>query len=161
MKKTGKHHSFTQNYIDISDALAAGRSALVLLYVVIGIALAVSCMMYIVFDIVPVKNKYDSGENVPVECLIQVRGYELQEGDLVVLRKSRLSAVVLQTRGFALESSEEEYQGLTEDHLLVSINEVNGSKNTAAVTPDEIEGKISYVVSPMKLFGADIHKLFG
>ncbi len=160
MKKTAKHNSVTQKYIDISDTLAAGRSAIVFLYIIIGIALVVSCLMYIVFDIVPVKGSYSMGDGETVSCIICVRGYELKKGDLVVLRGKRNAAVVVETAGV---SDMDQYKDMDypEDSLLVNIDEVNGSKELSAVQPDELEGKICYVVSPMKRFGTDIHKLFG
>lgn len=152
------HRSVTQHYIDLTDRLAAVRSALELLYAIIGLALIVSCAMYIFYDIIPVKGAFSlNGEQVSV--MVQVRGYEPQEGDIVVLRKSRLCATVLSEQERANDNRE--LYALQDGQLLVNVNHINGSKNVELVDTEEVEGTVRFVVFPLNRFGENINKLFG
>ena len=156
MKKNGKHRSVTQNYIDLSDFLAAARSLLGLLYTVITAALIVSCMMYVFFDIIPVKGKYNlSGEEVRV--IVQVRGYCAEKDSVVVIQGSRLCAEVLDTD--ELKKLNGDKLQPADNELLVSISEVNGSKTVKLITQDEIEGRVVLILSPMNTFGNNFNKL--
>lgn len=144
-----KHRSVTQNYIDLSDRLAAVRSGLAFLYVVIGIALLVSCTMYVFFDIVPVKCTLSlSGEDI--RAIVQVRVYKPEKDDIVILKKSRLCAKVL-----------EDDEKLSDGELAVSVSEINGSKRKTVIKTNEIEGKVRFIVSPLNRFGENAEKMLG
>lgn len=157
MRKRFRHRSVNQNYIDLSDRLAALRSVKELVYAAIITALIVSFAMYVFFDIVPARGVF-SKEAEDVSVLIHVRFYGVQEDDIVILKKGRLYATVM--------SSEEKYtipgQSTVNDDekIPVLINSRNGSKTVRLVSPDEIEGKVGFVVFPLKRFGEDIRKLF-
>ena len=85
MGKQHRHRSVNQNYIDLSDRLAALRSVKELVYAAIITALAVSFAMYVFFDIVPARGSFSSGTE-DVSVLIQVRFYDVQEDDILVLK---------------------------------------------------------------------------
>ena len=157
MKKRRRHGSVTQTYIDLTDRLAAMRSVKELIFTAIIIALAVSCAMYVLFDIVPVKGSF-SKSTEEVSVLIHVRWYQLEEDDVIVLKKGRLCATVLS------EKEKRTIPGISssEDDSLVPvrINKSDGGSNIRLVEPSEIEGKISFVVFPLNRFGEDIRKLF-
>ncbi len=159
MKREMQHSSVEQIYIDISDTLAAFRSLIGLVYFLIAVVLVFSCIMYIFFEIVPVKGTYDVGSGDSVNCLVQLHGSTPEKGDLVVLKKQGLSARIVEDKGFSTDEKYKDYQ-LSDEYLLVSINEVNGSRTLAAVKPEEIKGKIVFVVSPIKYFGTPPDKLF-
>ena len=159
MKRYPQHSSVEQIYINISDTLAVFRSFIGLIYFMIAVVLVFSCIMYVFFEIIPVKGSNDVGSGDTINCLVQVRGGTPEKDDLVVLRNERLSAKIIENVGFASDEKYKDYQ-LSDEYLLVSINEVNGSKTIAAVKPEEIEGIICFVVSTIKSFGKPPDNLF-
>lgn len=156
MNRRQKHRSVTQNYIDLTDFLAALRSVKELVYAVIITALIVSCAMYVLYDIVPVKGVF-SGDTEEVSVLIQVRGYDLQEDDVVVLKKGRNCATVLSQR----EKQKLPGQGTAEnnDLIAVRVNSAGKSQDIRLVSSSAVEGKIGFVVFPLNRFGEDVRKL--
>lgn len=157
MGKQHRHRSVNQNYIDLSDRLAALRSVKELVYAAIITALAVSFAMYVFFDIVPARGSFSSGTE-DVSVLIQVRFYDVQEDDILVLKKGRLCAAVMSPEKKLIIPGQN--PDGEDDRIPVMINNQNGSKQLRLVSPGEIEGKIGFVVFPLNRFGEDIRKLF-
>ena len=140
MKKIVKHRSKTQYYIDISDRLAAARSAFGLVYVLIIAVLVFSCVFNCFYKVIPVR---DAGEQEEVSVVVRYRGFSVSKGDFVKLRGAGCAYVT----GVCNDPGD--------DYGFTAVSEgPEGPKERHYSFPDA-EGEIRLILFPLERMGED------
>ncbi|MBQ8133247.1 MAG: hypothetical protein IJ192_02380 [Clostridia bacterium] len=155
MKHAKKHHSVMQNYIDLSDRLAAGRSALGFIYVFIAAILIFTCFFHAFFVVKQMENIRLKGNET--EVIVSRRRTAPGKGDIILLKNGEVCKVLA-------ASGEVFVQGgigmeIDEGLILVAVPNDDGSASNKIVSEEDTDGKIYFIIAPLSCFGDDPGKL--
>ena len=155
MKHAKMHHSVMQNYIDLSDCLAVGRSALGFIYVVIAAVLIFTCFFHAFFAVKQMENIRLKGNET--EVVVSRRRTAPEKGDIILLKNGEVCKVLV-------AGGEEFMQGgitmeIEEGLILVAVPNEDGSVSNKTVPEEDADGKIYFIISPLSCFGDDPERL--
>ena len=143
MKKDVRKVSSEQFYIDVSDSLAALRSAKGFVYFLIGAAVLLNCVFHVFFGLFPVKSvSYKGNDEVVVVARISVGSYEKDETVLCFRDEEYFCARVSQPAPVAENG--------------VYISTPQGQR---IVDYENICGRAEFVVLPFTCFGDSVQGL--
>ncbi len=155
MKHAKKHHSIMQNYIDLSDRLAAFRSALGFVYVIIAAVLIFTCLFHAFFAVKQMEHIRLKGSET--EVVVSKRKNTPEKGDVILLKNGEVCKVlaaggeVFTQGGISIEIDE----GL----ILVAVPNDDGSASNKMISEEDTDGKIYFIIAPLSCFGDDPGKL--
>lgn len=137
-----KKYSAEQYYIDLSDSLAALRSAKGFVYTIIAVMAVFTVLFNAVFCIYDVSSTLP-GEEEQIAVLTNVQNRDFQTGDVLLIHSNGAftCAEVSQTR----KNSDGVY--------------VKAGDGQRFVSDNDIAGKAEFILFPLRRFGSDTHIL--
>ena len=137
-----ENYSAEQYYIDLSDSLAAMRSAKGFVYAVIAVMAAFTVIFNAIFCIYDVDGVLLDEEN-PTAVVTNVRNRDFRAGDVLLIEDDG--------KYVCLEMAEKR-----EDSGGVYVIKENGK---IFISEENIAGKAEFILFPLKRFGSDTHIL--